>query len=1422
MAEPNDPGVLDPKHLRRYLPSELVEAIDGQRDSGLGAYTLEAFVHLAASRYTVTTYLPRILTHELLHERRENPWLLWRTGSLLFADLSGSTALAERLATMGREGIERVTGALNHIFDIMIERIERYGGDLIAFGGDALLVFFGEADHARAAAGASLALQEALRDYTHVVLGVGSFPMHLHIGVESGPVAFASVGLEHARYCAVLGPTVNRVATAEGLAGPREVVIGPGMLGQIGALAQGAAAAPGFLRLDALGGTALAYQPPPELLPDVAAPELAIPPLIDDLNRTSPYLAASLLEKIQLDPQLPQIEAELRPVTALFAQVVGLEDLAEYLPPAHAAQAIQTYITSMQEAVELFGGVINKVDVADEGLKLVAMFGAPIAYEDHAERAAMAAIAMQERMPQVLASLQAAMGEGAVVLAQRIGLNLGTVFAGNVGSAARKEYTMMGDAVNVAARVMSNAAWGEVWCSQAVADEVDARVVCEPRGEVSLKGKSNPVPLLRIVSLRESVAEELLPADGPLIGREPELAWLREHIAAVKAGQGSAVRIVGEAGVGKSRLTAALVADAQAAGFRTISASCYSYASGIPYNAWAEWLKSLCGIVASDSNAQRIRKLGAELAKLGPEMEEWLPIMGDLARLDIPENRLTRGLDPKQRQQRRFELLEQLLVHAAHDGPILALFEDLHWADPISLDLWQQVGPKLAGHTVLLVGVHRPELDLPEDAPLLRLRELSAEHSSQLIALLGGASSLPAETIDQIIERAAGNPLFLNELIHAVFAKVHDLERAGYAADQLDAADLQPALDNLPDSLHGLLLARIDQLEETSRTILRVASVIGQRIPFGVLRALQPVEQGTLVRQLVRLDEHEFTQLERIEPERVHIFRHALIQEVAYQSMLYSRRRDLHGRIGAYLERRYAGDLDDYLGLIAHHYRLSDRREKAIDYLLMAGDAASAIYASDEAIQYYEWALEALDDAADPRTWRARDALGDVLATIGRYDDALAQHSQVLAAPDITAEVARRAYGKRGSVLEKQGQYNQALDDLGRAMAIARSGAEGLSVLAIPIVCADIALIHQRRGEHDQAIAACEEGLRHITRDPRTHEDEQIEARLQSTLGAVYGMRGDYPRSRQHFEHSLRIREMIDDLPGLATAHNNLGYLWQLQSEYEKALDHYRITEEIVARINLRYMGVFASLNSAYALISLGRYHEARLRCQQALDLSREMNDRRNIAQAYDTLGLISYHQGDYATAVRAYEDAVEIHRLLGSGYQEGSSLANYAFALCAMGRHHEAAAAAARALALANESQSDRLRAEALSGLAEAHSALGQRDHAQAHARQALEIARRIHSKHDQGIAGRLLALALPADDPLHQALLDESAQIFTETKDQFELARTHMARGVVLIRSGQIEAALLLLKDAEHTFILLEANGERLRLQAIIEGAR
>ena len=316
---------LGEQRLRRYLPPDQAEEIirDLSGPDALPNQVIETFVHLACVRSAIGSYLPRMLTQQLLEERLESPWLSWVEGSLLFADLSGSTALAERLGALGREGTEMVTACLNQIFTILIQVVQDYGGDLISFGGDALLVFFGDQRHPRTAARAALGLQEAMHGYVQDVPGIGSFPMHLHVGVESGRVAFVSAGSASELHYSVLGATVNGVAAAEGQAQPNEVVVGPGAWATLRGFADGQEVARGFYRIGAMRAPARPHAPLPDEPVVTEPPEVAIPQLLNDLDRISPYIPPALLGRILAEPQRPQIEADLRPVTVLFAQALG-------------------------------------------------------------------------------------------------------------------------------------------------------------------------------------------------------------------------------------------------------------------------------------------------------------------------------------------------------------------------------------------------------------------------------------------------------------------------------------------------------------------------------------------------------------------------------------------------------------------------------------------------------------------------------------------------------------------------------------------------------------------------------------------------------------------------------------------------------------------------------------------------------------------------------------------------------------------------------------------------------------------------------------------------------------------------------------------------------------------------------------------
>ena len=1487
--------------LARYLGAGLAAELVAGRAREAEIYL--AASQLAGARYAISTYLPRRLVARQLAVEGEGPWLEWVEGALLFADVNGSTALAERLTALGREGTEVVTETLNSYFGTMSRIIEQARGDLLTFGGDALLVLFDGPDPARVATATALALLRELAGFTREVPGIGAFPLTMHIGVEAGPVALVSAGHPQALRYSAMGRTVRDVARAEGHGGKGELVLGPRAWAAVAADAAGAPVpdAPGFVRVSALGGPPA---PLPEAPAERPAPALsleALDGLARQIDRVSPYLPPDLLARILADPNRPVVEADLRPVTVLFAEVAGLGPLVEGLPPAEAAAVVDATLRPLQTAVARLGGFVNKLDLAEEGDKLMAVFGAPVAHEDHAERAARAALLMLASLPQADPGARGPgeLGRGAPALRLRIGLNTGNVFAGNVGTAGRKEYTVMGDAVNVAARVMGAAAWGEVRCAAATAAMVRHALVCDDPRRVAVKGKSEPLELLRLAGEREGAAEAE-PA-VPLVGRTGELAWLRGHLEGAAAGHGRAVRVQGEAGLGKSRLAAALLDEAAAAGARALTVRCLAYNSATPYAPWGELLRDLCGIGGGAGQAARRAGLANALGRAGVPADDWLPLMAELVGLDAEDNPIVRALDPGQRQARRFEIVLAMLRAAARgdegqpttaegragggdqgpktkdqggtglgggqpgigqDGAALVFgpsslvlcFDNLQWADQVSLDLWQHVAGHIAGDPILLLALHRGGLawgsgPQGDSADVLELGPLPDETAAALLDALAAPPGLSDELRGRLVARAAGNPLFLEELLRAV-------EGAG----QPSASE---ALDALPDSLSGLLLARIDRLDEHSRALLRVASVVGQRFPVGVIQSIHEADLEALVRRLVQLDHEELTATERERPERVHLFRHALLQEVAYQSLLYARRRELHRRIGEYLEGINGAELTaaraQYSGalvqigrngsllsreararggasfLLAHHFRLSDQPERAVPYLLLAGHIARDDYANDQAIQHYRWALDILaaqpGAEPDPRVWEAREALGDALCTLGRYDEAIAEYTAVVegegAADRLPPAVAAEVLRSWGDALEKQGRYGEALARLRGAEALCRERLSAVPPLLLAAVYADMGQVLRRLGEFDQALAICQTGLSKIRDDRRSAEDERIEADLQQLMGTLYAMRGDYEAARFHFENALAAQEAIDDLYGLARSHNNLGYLAQLRSDYARAVRHYGEAETTARKISAKYILSSVVLNAAYGYYRLDRYAEAEAACRDAMALCEEMGDRDGIAKAYDTLGVIAAGRGAYAEAERCHERALALHRAQEATYEEGNTLALLALALLGQGRTAEARALAEQSLEVARRTQAPQLEAEALSALAEADLAAADapgldraaRAALLARAAQAAEAAEacaaRIGSKLDQGVALRLLGEVAARREPGRACVahFEAALALFAAIRSGLETARVEARLGAALAARND-PAAAAYLERAETTFLRIGAAGELRRL--------
>jgi len=928
-------------------------------------------------------------------------------GTLLFADISGFTAISEKLSRIGREGAEEVTGIVNRYFSAMLDLLRQHRGQLIKFGGDALFGLFleeGESSATRAAQ-AARQMQLAMRDFAETRTSQGAFPLQMKVSLRRGQFFAAHLGSERGMEYALFGQDVNATAAAENAATAGQVLVDEATLRAIDVSHTASPAAEGYFNIDTIEPAREAASATRPALPLAHEPSLNnLRQAVTLLDGLTPFLPTGLLARLSRDTRSLGVQGEHRLVAVLFANVEGLGDLADALGPGREPDiiaALQNYFVAMNSAIQHYGGVINKIDLYDHGDKLLAFFGAPIAHEDDAERAMRAAREMQAAL-----QLRASVSNSPIAhLQQRLGLSYGYVFSGYVGADWRHEYTVMGDQVNLAARLMSVAEPGSLTVSDDVRRKVQALFELDPRGEVRLKGKAHPYPIYQIKDPR-AIPEPLRGLQGlhsPLVGRQTEWTSLRSAFDQLLLGRGQIVSITGEAGLGKSRLVSELRQHSTAtrATVNWIEGRCLSYTESLSYFPFLEITRHLLQARADDGEDVQATKVRAALQAhvADDDLDAVLPYL--LKFLDLPleeaQHERVKYLDPEGLQRRIFVAVSRLLEAHARAAPLLLALDDLHWLDQASVALLEYLLPLVDRAPVMVLMIYRAERakgcwrihekaarEFAHSHTEIALQLLPLDATSQLLSNLIQMEGWPADLRALILKRAEGNPLYVEEVLRVL------IDRQALARDAAGQWRITGDVNllDMPDTLQGVLMTRLDQLEEPARQTAQVASVVGRIFAFDMLTHITPEQRAELQPHLVELQQHDIASEHSRVPELRYAFRHLLLQEVCYHTLLARTRRQYHGRIAVQLEARAAAGLTEAEStsaeaLIAHHAYFGQDWPRALRYQMLAGEQAQQLFANYEAIDHFVKALESAGPLPPAETERQRQhlqlALGEAL-----------------------------------------------------------------------------------------------------------------------------------------------------------------------------------------------------------------------------------------------------------------------------------------------------------------------------------------------------------------------------------------------------------------------------------------------------------
>ncbi|HSA81838.1 MAG TPA: alpha/beta fold hydrolase [Geminicoccaceae bacterium] len=696
------------------------------------------------------------------------------------------------------------------------------------------------------------------------------------------------------------------------------------------------------------------------------------------------------------------LEGERKQVTVLFADVKGSLALIEDADPEDARRILDAALGVMMDAVHRYEGTVNKV----LGDGIMALFGAPIAHEDHAVRACFAALAIQRAMQVRAAELRGAHG---VEISARVGLHSGEVLVRTIGNDLSMDYDAIGQTVHLASRMEQLASPGTIRLTAATASLAEGFVELRALGPVPVKGLSQPVEAFDLTGVG-AARTRLQAAAGrgltPFVGRQDELAALDRARELAVAGQGQVVALVGDPGVGKSRLFYELTRSARMRPWLVIEGTSVSSGSASSWAPVVDLLKPYFDIAPGDDRRRSAEKVLGKILLLDESLKPILPVV--LALLDLPvEDAAWQALDPPQRRRRTLDGLKALLARESQRQPLALILEDLHWIDSETQALLDSLVESMSTCRILLLVNYRPEhrhgWGSRAHYTQLRIDPLEAAGAEELLSnLLGDATGL-SELRQRLLAASEGNPLFLEE-------SVRNLADAGVLSGARGAYRLirQPDGIEVPASVAAIIAARIDRLSAAEKALLQLAAVIGEDVPLALLETVSELPADELHRVLADLRSRELLYEARLFPDIAYAFRHGLTRRVAYDGLLHESRRTLHARVAEVLEARHTDHLDEIVETLAHHFEQGSAWSKAAEYFLRAADKAKRRWTYPSALELARKAREitARDPALESVGARALELQGDLHSLMGELEAANQSYNHAIAL--ITDHEARR------------------------------------------------------------------------------------------------------------------------------------------------------------------------------------------------------------------------------------------------------------------------------------------------------------------------------------------------------------------------------------------------------------------------------
>ena len=1099
------------------------------------------------------------------------------TGSVAFVDISGFTRLTERLARKGKVGAEEMSDILSATFAGLLAETREDGADLIKWGGDAVLLLFQGSDHAQRAARAAHRMRAKLRVIGRLPTTSGMVVLRMSVGVHSGDFDFFLVGdPDIHRELLISGPAASTTAETEAAAAAGQIGLSRATAALLDSRLLGPVLLDGhLLRLSPTRGYVASEEPPTKR--------------IDPLGVLPPPIRAHLLSGA--------VEPEHRLITVAFVQFSGTDELMTSVGPAALAGALDDVVRNVQRACADHDVTFFETDINRDGGKIMLTAGAPRS-ADHDE----------ERMLRVARQVLDRAGR----LPLRIGINRGHVFAGDFGPSFRRTFSVKGDAINLAARVMGKAVPGQALATTEVVARSQTLFCTTELPPFMVKGKSKPVGAVAIGELIGARSEEQVAL--PLVGRSDEMAVVGQALADVRAGDGCLLDIVGEPGIGKSRLVAEMLTGVE--DMPVVKAPCEQYESSTAYFPFRRLLRDVLGVPANAAAQEVATRLLDRVAVDAPGLLPWLPLLGIPMDVEMASTRETEELDDLFRKARLEDVVTELLDSLLRE-PTVFVIEDAHTIDESSAELLQRLAADIRDRPWLIVVTRRDEPTgfVPQPASgvtSLRPAPLTPEAALYLVQECLDDHPLPAQALADLARRGGGNPMFLAAL-------AHDASRSGSVAD-------------LPESVEALITSQIDRLHPADRSALRYAAVLGLMVDEKALDALLAEHEIRVpTGAMQRLGDF----LVRDGPGGIR-FRSGLIRDVAYEGLPFTRRKVLHDQVSQAIERA-SETPETQCEVLSLHFFHAGRHDKARHYSLLAGERALAKYAQGEAIEFFARAAQssAHTDAPPAQVASVYEKLADSQWLVGRPKEAAEAYA--LARRNLRDDPVGRA-----GIIEKEAQIDQRRRKHSLAMRRISRGLHELEDMAGP--AADMARSRLarryadsrfRQGRLDDALRWAELAARYAEESV----DKGTLAAAYEVLNHVYagsGRREPLPYGRL----ALQAYTELGDLRHQGWCLNNLAAQDVTAGRWNESLADFRRAADLFHRIGDTAAEGNAIYNRAEILVRQRRYAEAQDLLPDVLRIARAVEDDELVALAQREYARVLAGSGDVDQAVTLLGDA--------------------------------------------------------------------------------------------------------------------------------------------------------------------------------------